>query len=493
MDSLTSEWKFRLDAILIVTASFIALSLGAMVPHLSLTMVMLLSAGTGGALLLSALGRKTEPLFLVSLGCLLIGYMMQGRGFAYVGLPPFYIGEITLVVGLAAIVVGKVRWRVSGLQILLVFYMALGASRTIPFIRSEGILAIRDAVLWYYAVFALIVSLILTRDRLTAAVRAYAVLLPFLLVWFVAMSTVFRFFVDDLPRFPGSPLPIISSMIPGNRAVMLAGMAAFFIIGLHKLYGRRQLSPAFFWVIWLISAGVVAVENRGGLLAIVLSLGIMFLIRPSKEILRAAFIGLLAVAVFIAIDPSINLGGGRVLSVEQVTVNITSIFSDETGNLGSVQSTKNWRLDFWNAIYTDIIRGPDFWTGKGFGLNLATYYGFQVLADESLRSPHNSHVTVLGRMGVLGMGLWIAIHLTFAASMVAGYFRNRRSSDGMWWRLYLWFFAMWVAMTVEAIFDVYYEAPQGGIWMWCVVGAGIAALRIEREQKTAGHTQDALM
>jgi hypothetical protein len=37
--------------------------------------------------------------YLVLLGSVLVGYAMIGKGFAYLGFSPFYVGEITLVAG----------------------------------------------------------------------------------------------------------------------------------------------------------------------------------------------------------------------------------------------------------------------------------------------------------------------------------------------------------------------------------------------------------
>ena len=39
------------------------------------------------------------------------------------------------------------------------------------------------------------------------------------------------------------------------------------------------------------------------------------------------------------------------------------------------------------------------------GINLADEYGYQVMADHSLRSPHSAHMTVLARMGAPGFAL----------------------------------------------------------------------------------------
>jgi O-antigen ligase len=269
-------------------------------------------------------------------------------------------------------------------------------------------------------------------------------------------------------------------MSPGNRSVILAGMAAFVISGaLHNVRRPSGIYLGVFWALWLANAAIVAVENRGGLLAILLALTVLITIRPSIEWLRLGAIATLAFVVLFAANPEVDLGSNRVISARQFTANVTSIFSDDTSNVGSVQDTKEWRLEFWSEIYQDTVEGEHFWRGLGFGENLANYYGFQLKEDDSLRSPHNSHVTILGRMGVPGFVVWILLQLGFAALMLRGSIRWRHSRGSLYSYIYLMILSMWTAMTVEACFDVYYESPQGGIWMWSLVGVGLAVRRIE--------------
>ncbi len=47
------------------------------------------------------------------LAVVLLGYALAGKGFAYVGLPPLFIGEITLGCGLVAFATAGVWFRVA--------------------------------------------------------------------------------------------------------------------------------------------------------------------------------------------------------------------------------------------------------------------------------------------------------------------------------------------------------------------------------------------
>jgi hypothetical protein len=119
------------------------------------------------------------------------------------------------------------------------------------------------------------------------------------------------------------------------------------------------------------------------------------------------------------------------------------------------------------------------------GLNcpasLADDDGFQVNADHSLRAPHNSHITVLARMGIPGLLLWATLQVVFGVQLMAAYFRSRRVGNDFWCRVDIWLLVYWIAMLVNTSFDPYLEGPQGGIWFWAVIGVGMAAINLQRQ------------
>ena len=149
---------------------------------------------------------------------------------------------------------------------------------------------------------------------------------------------------------------------------------------------------------------------------------------------------------------------------------------------GDLSNTRTWRLDWWREILGYTVLGNYFWTGKGFGLNLADDDGFQVARPEEapLRSPHNVFMTVLARMGVPGLLLWLTLHTTFAVSLIRACARARAAGFHAWAAIDLWILSYWSAFLVNATFDVFLEGPQGGIWFWCLMGVGLAALEAQR-------------
>jgi hypothetical protein len=284
---------------------------------------------------------------------------------------------------------------------------------------------------------------------------------------------------NSLPTVPGSDVNVLN-VKEGDIGVHLAGAAAFVIVGLFQTPGAAPaLVDTLLLPFWLFGVGVALSLNRGGFVAANaawLSLGFF---RPPKRWLFTVLLMALVALVLVGANPNIDYGTKRQLSLDQIGSNLGSIFAD-TDN-GGLQGTKVFRIRWWGAIVDYTLNGPYFWTGKGFGVNLADDDGFQVSADHSLRAPHNTHFTVLARMGVPGLLLWAVLQVVFGIRLVAAYFHSRRVGSDFWSRVDIWLFVYWIAMLVDTSFDPYLEGPQGGIWFWAVIGLGIAAINLQRQ------------
>src|SRR5262249_29632703 len=129
----------------------------------------------------------------------------------------------------------------------------------------------------------------------------------------------------------------------------------------------------------------------------------------------------------------------RPLSAQQIANNVQSIFSEsEQQNDGN----KQWRLNWWEIIINDTIRGPNFWTGRGFGINLADADGFAGTGDPHnprppTRSPHNAHMTLLARAGIPGLVLWALVLLSWFGMMMKAILTARLRGHKEWVALFL--------------------------------------------------------
>jgi len=454
------------------------------------------AAATGAFAIVIGLwcGSRLPKFFLATLGILLIGYASLGRGFAYLGVPPLFVGEMALAMGLLAAAVGGGMHAVlhSPMSWMLLTFAAWGAVRTIPYWSMYRLDALRDGVMWGYGAFALLVASFLLRSGwLSRVPECYRRWLPWLLVWIPVGIVIQRLAGDALPQVPGSDAKLLS-IKGGDAAVHLGGAAVFLLLGLHQVSTRpsktlSSLKEWVWWTAWLAGFLVVATGTRGGLLAVLTAVLVVLSVRPLSKWGKVVLIGGVLTAVFFTLNLEIDFRGrARKLSPQQILVNLQSIARSAPEE--SLETTKTWRLDWWNHIIDYTVFGDYFWTGKGFGINLADDDGFQVGTGPPLRSPHNGHLTVLARAGVPGLVLWVFLQSAFAVGLLRAYCRARRARREWWARIDLWILSYWMAFMVNAAFDVFLEGPQGGIWFWSVFGFGLAVIE---EQWRGGSTNTA--
>jgi len=426
------------------------------------------------------------PVFLVALGITLAGYAILGRGFAHLGVPPIFIGEIILASGLLtwALTGGTHVFR-SGLSWIIVLLMVIGAIGTFRWIGTYGLDSLRDGALWGYGVFALLVGTFLLRgrDRILEVVRLYAKWLPWFLILVPIVMVTRLFFGELIPRWPVSNVPVIQPK-GGDLAVHLSGAMAFLALGLVKLKngrGQNWLLAEREWLLWgiFIIGAITILTGRAALLTMLTTAFLLFLFRPSKKWIKPVFLGIIVVTIAIVFDAEFEREDRkRSVSPQALVTTLESVFTETGGS--EFDGSRRWRLAWWEDIWNYTARGEYFWTGKGYGINLADDDGYQVFGASHeqavLRSPHNSHLTFLARSGVPGFTVWIALQVVFALALIQAYRKAQRQGLVDLANLNLWVLAYWWAFMVNAGFDVFLEGPQGGIWFWSLFGFGLALL-----------------
>ncbi|HYZ40361.1 MAG TPA: O-antigen ligase domain-containing protein, partial [Stellaceae bacterium] len=181
--------------------------------------------------MISAAGSgRSGDAYLVLLSSVLLGYAILGKGFASLGIPPVYIGEITLLTGI--VIFCRTRCSAGVLTtlpaLLLGTTMAWVLLRTLPFIGAYGIDALRDSVVVMYGGFAFIVTALLLEDgrRINKIVQYYGAFLKIYVPVIPFMFLASRYLGDWLPRVPGTDVSLFE-LHPTDLAVHLAGAAVF--------------------------------------------------------------------------------------------------------------------------------------------------------------------------------------------------------------------------------------------------------------------------
>jgi hypothetical protein len=341
--------------------------------------------------------------YLLLLSGVLLGYAILGKGFAYFGLPPIFIGEIVFSVGIVILLRTGclVAVLASMPSLLLAAAMLWVLLRTLPFIDAHGVDALRDSVVIIYGGFAFIIIALLLEDprRINTIIRYYG---TFFMIYVPAIPFLFAFshyMEESIPHVPGTTVPLIW-IGPGEVAVHLAGAAVFVLAGFRK--------PTLVWTVLLLAAVLQgSAWSRGGMLAFVLPVTFAaILLGTIRELMVVLVIGLLIFAAAYMFEPvfndyrEANSSVERSVSTRQIVDNVASIAgraSEQT------EDTKKWRLDWWDVIIKNTIYGPYFWTGRGFGLNLAEADGRTTgRSARPLRSPHDPGAGGRSGSGALG-------------------------------------------------------------------------------------------
>jgi hypothetical protein len=418
-----------------------------------------------------------DKLFLRSLLVLLSGYALVGRTFAGLGVPPVYIGEIVLVIGLLTVVANGLHFvpEHRATTYLLLAFMTWGALRTVPYLHTSGLDAVRDGVLWGYGLFALLIAPMLLRRGLVDQIpEFYSRLIPWMVVCAPAWVVISQWL--GIAAIPGTAM---GSPKPGDVAVHLGGAAAFLLAMKGHTVTRRAGSRLFVeyaaWPVLLLGLVAMGSLTRGGLVAAFGAIFVVVALLPFKAVGKLVVAGataLLVASLWMGWGGSLPGNQFRAISPEQIAKNLGSIGGGGGGE--GLDETRTWRLMWWDTILDYTLHGSYFWTGKGYGINLTYDDGVVTDPDDPSRDPHNGNLTVLARSGVPGFVLWSLLQITFVLNMLTGFARARRAGQVTRASLFAWVLAYWLACMVNASFDVYLEGPQGGIWFWCILGYGIA-------------------
>ncbi|MEA2914208.1 MAG: hypothetical protein QOJ15_6289 [Bradyrhizobium sp.] len=403
--------------------------------------------------------------------CLVLaGYVIFGKDFAYLGFPPLYIGEMALALGaLTALMAGNLISAILNLPgLALALLMLWTAHRTIPYWNQYGLDAPRDAMIVFYGLFAYVIaSLVLQRP-------ATLLLLLERYKRFISYTVFLSPIIVALGLF--TPLLGFGPKV-ADVACHLAAIFAFALIGFIRL------RPLAFVVILLIELFAFT-QTREAMVAfaVACTLATTFSLDGRAPRRISACIGVCAIVlgILFVLDFKIASDLRRPVSVRQSVENATSIFAGSDSN----DVTKEWRLNWWSDIINYTVHGPYFWTGKGFGPNLADTDGYQTSGtDEApLRSPHNAHMTILARGGVSELVLWISALGSWLVAVVRQLMEARRLRDNWWAGIFAFLLTYWTTIVIAGSFDVVLEGPVMGVWFWTIHGIGLACLVLHRHR-----------
>jgi O-antigen ligase len=427
------------------------------------------------------LGTKSLVLLERALPLLIAAYLLFDRGFAWLHVPgtPLFAGE--LLIGLAlvamALATGYSRRALhqNPLMLVLVAFACWGLLRMVPLLGTYRLNAVRDAAIWYYAVVAVAVVTLSVAwpDLPERMAQRFGRFVPLLLAWSVVALLLAQVFPVSV-SVPGSGGVSIFSHKTNNIAVNAAIALAFlWLMPAHALprWPRHVLGLLSVAVI-----GVAGTQNRGGMVAALTVLALAGLLARQRLRLGASALGaaLFVVALAWSMDLRVPSEGPREISVTQLAANIASISGSDGGD-SDLAGTITWRSQLWTKIVSALSDEDRLVSGFGFGPNLGAGLGFpaSVPGEPPLRSPHNSHLDILARMGLVGGFLWVALWAVWYQQLLSA--RRRLRIVGQHYAAGLAEVCLVAAagILVNAVFDPTLESPQVAVFLWAVFGLGM--------------------
>ena len=439
--------------------------------------------------------------FTPALGLLLGGYLFFSKSFAYIHITgtPLFVGELVLGIGIAEVLQVRSPWRrllaTAPVLKVLAAFMAVCSVRLIRDLPVYQLDAVRDSSIWYYGIFAFLVAAAALREPtfVPRLLRWYRLVLPWYFLW--APFAIVLAQVDGLAGIsvPGTGTPINSFRF-NDIAVHLGVGLAFLWLGVDRLIEgyRPRVRDAWLSVLGVLALLVAASQSRGGFLAALGTAAVAFAYLPAGRRRRLVFSVTAGLLVVLAVVWTLDLrlhGERRDVSLQQVTANLASI-TGSTDN-EELSGTVQWREGFWQQVLNDLLSSQAWLNGLGFGPILPERYEVDVGNTNNdpnvqpLRSVHNSHLTILARVGFPGFGLWVLLWLTLAVQLIR-WVRRRpggvRDPDAA---LGVWYLASVVGFLIGAYFDPSLEGPHACIWLFTLVGLGAAHSRVARVRTEA--------
>jgi O-antigen ligase len=163
---------------------------------------------------------------------------------------------------------------------------------------------------------------------------------------------------------------------------------------------------------------------------------------------------------------------GREYSAQQLITNVVSLTGADTP--GNLSGTVDGRKQLWTLVLDKQVSERRVLTGAGFGPNLAAEVNVYDDGEDSLRNPHNTHLSVLARMGAVGALLWVAFWVGWFWRVTSASRRLRHTSrhaDGQLGGVCL---SVATTVLVASVFDPQLEGPQVAVLLWSLVGMGLA-------------------
>jgi hypothetical protein len=388
-------------------------------------------------------------------------YIFLNKGVAYT-----YLVEVLWLFGILLLLMHrkKVELIWNKTTKLILFFIAISFLYILRgFIKYNIVDLIRDSFIFQYGWFVLIFFLFKEKLEIIWETLFYiykwfpfVALLNFILQYFVP-------FFETVTPFGGIPILLYKNGDMGVQ-LLISTLLLLYTFENKTLKWRLLLS-----LVIALDFLILASYSRSGIVAFLASM--LCFIYFNKDIQLQSRVRLLlkylpiilliVTPIYINIKVAENFQG-RSVGLEQIKNNFSSIVGGTTD--ATSENNVVWRLVWWAKIIDYSLSSPNFFIGKGLGMNLATDDDIITL-DDSLRSPHNFHLNIMSRFGVLLFMIWMYFLIQLLKPLFKKQLQGKRLLIG----------CILLAFLLNASFDVFLEGPMGAFPFWTWLGLYLLA------------------
>jgi O-antigen ligase len=422
------------------------------------------------------LGRLGLELWQVIALAILSGYLVLNYGFDnlafHIGGFPILIGYGMMYASLALAVFARRNSVVKALHepALLCLLAVLGLSffHLVTDIPSYGSLAFRDATMCFDGVFVLM-GLLWARKGDSVHFLAKWLMVIFLVNMVYSFTLPWGETIRSWSPESGVflPVPLVGNY-HGTGDILFAGAMFCICVGSYVLRRPR-------WVMPLLALsqllGIAITQVRRMYLGIVVVILILVLAGEIKKFARLFILVPAAIAVLFVVTSL----GGLEISGRIGPVNL-AFFKDHLRSISGAENTPGSdpqsRVIMGREAFQHFLAHPVF--GEGFGQPLLT-----VIDDDNgtvMRTPHNSSITFMARLGTVGFAIWIAFHFCLWRRFVHA-FRQRRSCDKRVYAFVLWSLLFYVLFMMSSFVESPFEYPGTAIPFHFLMGFALGLIR----------------
>jgi len=406
---------------------------------------------------------------------LVIGlYLVLNNGFMQVRIPPIEgggipVGEIVLIISLATISYLAVFRDLRDVLLTAPFivWWIFGISRVGIQVPEYGFWALRDATSLIESLFLIVGFAFAAREKTFEGffqwwprVIAFGCIYSLLFPW--------REMLADL-----SPKITAGAGYATNLLFQFQGISNLLIMAFCYilLFGRRTWLK-YILATFFLAFAVLMWQARTIYLQLIGVSAVFFVFR--RDALRRTLVTMMVILAFLFVlqntDWTIEGRLGQPLSPEFVFNHVLAIFGIERAGVEGAAAGVPLRLTWWSDLYNQWTANPETLVfGLGYGIPLTSFHSDKGVI---VREPHNSYVSLIARLGLVGAISFFWMHVLLVRAWWKGY----KQCGNLEWQkgqnLFLLFLIFFSLIWIEALGEDAFEKPFYAIpyyFFWGVV------------------------